>query len=276
VLANAKSELGRIKPLAEINAVSQSDLDAAQASYDASLANLDAANANLHAAEIKLGYTKMYSPIDGIIGKTLAKVGEFVGREPNPVILNTVSRIDTVRVEFFLTETDYLLLTRVALDNIDELEKIRNRASKQEENLELILADGSVHPYKGKLDFIDRQVDPSTGALLLQGSFPNPDGILRPGQFARVKAKVSEIKDALLLPQRCFIELQGRYSVLVVNADGVVEQKQVDVGTTWHDYRIILGGIGVEDKVVLEGIQMIKPGMSVHPVVAEYESRVIN
>jgi membrane fusion protein (multidrug efflux system) len=276
ILANAESELNRIKPLAEINAVSMSDLDAAQAAYDASQANVDAANANLRSAEIHLSYAKMYSPINGIIGKTKAKVGEFVGREPNPVILNTVSRIDTVRVEFFLTESDYLQLAQASLEKIEEIKKMRDEARQRSGGLELILSDGTIHPYKGKMDFVDRQVDPGTGALLIQGSFPNPDKILRPGQFARVKANISNVENALILPQRCFIELQGSFSVLTVDADGKVGQKQVEVGTTWNDYRLVIDGIGSDELVILEGVQQTRPGMVVKPVISEYESRVTN
>ena len=186
MLAKASSDLGRIKPLAELKAVSQSDLDGAVAQFEAAQAALDAAQANLRAARIQLGYTKVYSPINGIIGKTKAKVGDFVGREPNPVILNVVSQIDTVLVEFFLTENQYLEAARRFLAEAEGVESDERKAAV----LELILSDGSLYPHKGKVDFIDRDVDPTTGAILLQASFPNPEGLLRPGQFAKVKVRV--------------------------------------------------------------------------------------
>lgn len=276
LLTNAESDLNRIRPLAEINAVSQSDLDAAQAAYDAAQANLDAANANLEYAQIQLGYTRVTSPIDGIIGKTQARVGEFVGRSPNPVILNTVSRIDTVRVEFFLTESDYLVLTRNMLDSKQELAKVQENTKERKPNLELILADGSVHKYLGSVDFVDREVDPGTGALLIQASFPNPEKILRPGQFARVKVKIRDIEDALVLPQRCLIELQGTFSVLLVTDEGLVEQKQVQVGPVWKDYRVIRSGLQSGDKIILEGLQKVRTGMKVSPDITVYESRFEN
>ena len=183
MLAKAKSDLNRIEPLAKEKAVSQSDLDAAVAQHEASIESVKAAEANLRASKIQLGYTKIYSPISGIIGKTKAKVGDFVGRSPNPVILNTVSRIDTVLVEFFITETQYLLVARHRLSQNDSADK-NSRGGE----LELILADGSLYEQKGKVDFVDREVDSSTGAMLIQASFPNPEELLRPGQFAKVKA----------------------------------------------------------------------------------------
>ena len=120
VLVNAEKELNRYKPLAERNAVSKSDLDAAQATYDAAQASVEAAKANMKMSQINLSYTRMKSPIRGVIGRTEAKVGEFVGREPNPVILNTVSRIDTIRVQFFITEGQYLRLAKEYRDDIKE------------------------------------------------------------------------------------------------------------------------------------------------------------
>ena len=119
MLAKAVSDLGRIRPLAEQKAVSQSDLDGAVARHEAAIASVEAAKANLRASKIQLGYTKIYSPLTGIIGRTKAKVGDFVGRSPNPVILNTVSQIDTVLVQFFITETQYLKLARHILKQKD-------------------------------------------------------------------------------------------------------------------------------------------------------------
>jgi membrane fusion protein (multidrug efflux system) len=233
MLAKAESDLNRIKPLAEEKAVSESDLDAAVAQHKASIESVKASQANLRASKIQLGYTKIYSPISGIIGKTKAKVGDFVGRSPNPVILNTVSRIDTVLVEFFITETQYLRIARYYLSGDAPTDNTR------EANLELILADGSLYGYKGKVDFIDREVDPTTGSMLLQASFPNPDEILRPGQFAKVKALVTVVKDGILIPQRCVMELQGLYSVYVVGDGDKVQTREVKVGPKIKQFWLI-------------------------------------
>jgi membrane fusion protein (multidrug efflux system) len=264
MLAKASSDLGRIKPLAELKAVSQSDLDGAVAQFEAAQAALDAAQANLRAARIQLGYTKVYSPINGIIGKTKAKVGDFVGREPNPVILNVVSQTDTILVEFFLTENQYLEAARRFLAEAGDAESEKDKAV-----LELILSDGSLYPQKGKVDFIDRDVDPTTGAILLQASFPNPDGLLRPGQFAKVKVHVESVKDAILLPQRCVTERQGQYSVYVVEAGNTIKERAVKLGPAVGSAYLIEEGLKAGEQVVYEGLQLVRDGAVINPIVED-------
>ena len=265
-LAYAESDLNRIKPLAEMNAVSQSDLDGAVALYEASVASLDAAKANLRAAEIQLSYTKIHSPVSGIIGKTRAKVGDFVGREPNPVILNTVSRIDTILVQFFITESEYLKYARDRFAREDAPDP-----EKREGDMALILADGSMYEHRGKGDFVDREVDPTTGAMLVQASFPNPQELLRPGQFARVKVRIGVVEDGILVPQRCISELQGLYSVFVVDAGNKVQKREVKTGTTIRDFWLVTEGLKQGEKIVYEGLQKVKDGAIVNPVVQEIE-----
>ena len=264
MLEKTKSDLSRIRPLAEQKAVSQSDLDAAVALYEAATSSVKAAEANLRAAKIQLGYTKIYSPISGIIGKTKAKVGDFVGRSPNPIILNTISRIDTVLVEFFITETQYLLLARRYQSRDDSADQ-----GARGDDLELILADGSLYEHKGKVDFVDREVDSTTGAMLIQASFPNPEELLRPGQFAKVKAKVMVAKDGILIPQRCVSELQGLYSVFVVNNSNKVKKRDVKAGPKIKQFWLITEGLKSGEKVVYEGLQKVKDGAVVNPIIKE-------
>jgi membrane fusion protein (multidrug efflux system) len=264
MLAKAESDLARIRPLAEQRAVSESDLDAAVAMHEAAVASLDAANANLRASRIQLSYTKIYSPIDGIIGKTLAKVGDFVGRSPNPVILNVVSRIDTVLVDFFLTEVQFLQLIRYLEDDLGEAVKMQEEAS-----LEMILADGSSYEHWGRIDFIDRGIDSSTGAILVQSSFPNPDEVLRTGMFVRIRTHVRVIEDGIMIPLRCMKELQGRFSVFVVDGEGTVAARDVVPGPRTGDFVVIEGGLEAGERIVYEGLQWIRPGMSVIPVLTE-------
>lgn len=268
-LANAENELNRYKPLAEVNAVSQSDLDAAQANYDAAVAGVEAAEANLKASQINLGYTKIYTPITGIIGKTKAKVGDFVGQQPNPVILNVVSQIDVILVEFFLTEIDYLKLFRQFMErnNVQDSTNFKRKQNKAE--LTLILADGSIHPYKGEVKFIDRNVDPATGAVLIQASFPNPTGILRPGQFAKVKALIDYDENGILIPQRCVSELQGIFSVLVVNQENKIENRRVEMGGKYSDFWLVKSGLKSNELIVYEGIQKVREGMTIKPQLKE-------
>lgn len=265
-LAKAESDLKRIKPLAEEKAVSESDLDAAVAQHEASIESVKAAEANLKASKIQLGYTKIYSPISGIIGKTKAKAGDFVGRSPNPVILNTISRIDSVLVQFFITETQYLLLARRYQHRNDSADQ-----GEKADDLELILADGSLYKHKGKVDFIDREVDSTTGAMLIQASFSNPDELLRPGQFVRVKAKADVVKNGILIPQRCVSELQGLYSVFVVDNSNQVKQRDVKAGPKVKQFWLITEGLKPGEKIVYEGLQKVKDGAVVNPIIKEIE-----
>ena len=267
MLAKAKSDLDRIEPLAKEKAVSESDLDSAVAQHEAYIESVKAAEANLRASRIQLGYTKIYSPISGIIGKTKAKVGDFVGRSPNPVILNTVSRIDTVLVEFFITETQYLQVARRFISGSGSTDPNAGEA-----NLDLILADGTLYEQKGKVDFIDRDVDPTTGAMLVQASFPNPQELLRPGQFAKVKALVAVVKEGILIPQRCVMELQGRYSVLVVGDGDKVQTREVKAGSKINQFWLITEGLKPGEHVVYEGLQGAKDGAVVKSTIKEIES----
>ena len=273
VLIQTESDLKRIKPLAEMDAVSQRELDMAQAQRDASISSLNAAKADLKIAEINLSYTRIVAPIDGIIGRTLAREGEYVGKDPNPVILNTVSNINTIRVQFFLSENEYL---RAARSYVNDSGKKIQRDNGETVEVELILSDGSLYGQKGRIDFIDRSVNSSTGTILIQASFPNPSRLIRPGQFARVKIKAVEVKDALIVPQKCLSELQGQYSVLVVNAENKVETVQVKIGEKIPGYAIIKEGIKSGDKIILEGLQKARPGMEVIPVVTPYENESTN
>jgi membrane fusion protein (multidrug efflux system) len=263
MLAKAKGDLGRIKPLAEINAVSKSDLDEAVAAYEATLSSLDAARATLRSAKIELSYTKIYSPIDGIIGRTKAKVGDFVGKDPNPVILNTVSQVDTILVTFFITETQYLTVAR----NLGKMDSLQDDGL--EASFELILIDGSLYGHKGKPDFVDRQVDTTTGSMLVQASFPNPEKLLRPGQFAKVKIKGQVIKDGILIPQRCVIEVQGLFNVFVVDKDNKVATREIKVGSKVGSHWLITEGLKPGERVVFEGLQKVKDGATVNPTIAD-------
>jgi membrane fusion protein (multidrug efflux system) len=263
VLAKTESDLGRIRPLAEENAVSQSDLDGAVAQYEAAVAGVAAAQANLDASKIQLSYTHILSPIRGIIGRTKAKVGEFVGRSPNPVILNEVSQIDEILVQFFITETQYLMFARQFITARDEEPGARRR--KVEQKLELILADGSLYNQQGVIDFIDRGVDPTTGSILIQASFPNPQGLIRPGQFGRVRAMITKIHDGIVVPQRSVSELQGRFRVLVVTDDNTVELRDVKAGPTYKNFWLITEGLSPGERVVVDGLQKARPGSTVSP-----------
>lgn len=260
----AISDLNRIQPLAEINAVSKKDLDAVVAERKGSEAMVAAAKAKLKLSQINLGYSSISAPVDGIIGKTLAQQGEFVGRSPNPIILNTVSTVDSLRVEFFVTENDYLAWVN----------HTKNNQGTNTNELQLILSDGSVFPYKGKVKFINREVDAVTGTILIQSIFPNPDRLLRPGQFARVRAAVKTIPNALLVPQRCVNEIQGNFSVMRIKENGEVAQVNINLGPAYKDYFIVNEGLSPNDQVIYEGLQRAKNGSMVEAELIEFKSQV--
>ena len=265
MLIQSESDLKRIIPLVKMDAVSKRELDMAKAKRDAARSTLEAAKANLNLAEINLGYTKIYAPISGVIGNTLAEEGEFVGKQPNPVILNTVSDIDRIKVQFFLSEKEFLRVGR------ERLRMIRDGKDGGNVEIQLILADGSIFDQKGKLDFIDRSVDPTTGSIMLQASFKNPDGLLRPGQFARLKIKVREMKNALLVPQRSTTELQGKYSVFVVDKNNVVNSKIIEIQGKTGEFYIVKDGVKAGDQIVLEDVQKVKTGMEIVPELVEFD-----
>ncbi len=261
---NAENELARIAPLADINAISKRDLDAAMARRDASEEAVKAAEANLNLAKVNLGYANIYAPISGIIGKTKAKEGEYVGKSPNPVILNTISKIDSVVVEFFLNEKDYIAFYKQLMQ---DGEAGLNRISHP---LELYLADGEKFPYTGKITFLDRNVDPGTGTILVQSIFPNPDGLIRPGQFGKVKSIVTLLEQALVVPQRCVVELQGFYNVFTVGSDGLVTQKRVELLDEYQDIFVIKSGLEKGEKVLLEGLMAVQSGQKVSPELVSF------
>lgn len=263
-LAKSLNDLNRIKPLAEQNAVSKRDLDAAVAEYEASIASVEAAEANLRASKIQLSYATIHAPISGIIGKTLAKVGDFVGRSPNPLILNVVSRLDTILVQFFITENQYLALAREY--SALPAEGGRNRKRAQ---LDLILSDGSIYDQKGKIDFVDRDVDPTTGAMLVQASFANPDQLIRPGQFAKIRVLVQNLEDGIMIPQRCVMELQGLHNVYVVDDSNSVNLQRITVGSTIGSNWLVLDGLKKGQRIIYEGLQKVRPGMNVNPEIKQ-------
>ncbi|OMP30056.1 efflux RND transporter periplasmic adaptor subunit [Mangrovimonas sp. DI 80] len=275
LLAKSNSDYNRIKPLADLNAISKSDLDGATARKEAADAELKAALASLEIATINLGHCKIYAPINGVIGKTLAREGEYVGKQPNPIILNTVSDIDTIRVQFFLSEAEYLtFMKRLLVKKGDTDKKFKTLADKQ--ILELILSDNSIHTHKGHLDFIDRNIDPSTGSILLQASFPNPDRLIRPGQFTKVRALVNMRENSILVPQKAVQEIQGQYMVFVVGNDGIVQIRNIEVFKNYKDYYIIEKGLEPGEQIVVDEVQKVKSKMKVAPKLVQYQSKVEN
>jgi membrane fusion protein, multidrug efflux system len=263
LLVKAKNDLDRIKPLAEMNAVSQRELVAAQGQYDAAVARKKALTATLENAQIELGYCRITAPIDGTIGISKADVGDFVG-SINMLVLNTVSSIQSMRVRFSISEREYLAFRKRILAG----EKINSEA-------QLILSDGSIHPQKGQLNAANREIDPATGTLTLEAIFPNPEKILRPGQFARVRMIVESVPNALLVPQRAVTEIQGTYQVYIVDKDNKLQIKVVEAGSRYGENWIIQKGLEPTDRVALVGNAALRVNTVITPVAVKSEGKKI-
>jgi membrane fusion protein (multidrug efflux system) len=256
----AEIQVNRLTPLVADNAVSQQDLDNAIASEEASRAAMDAAQAQLTTAELDLSYTRVTSPITGLAGNRQVDVGSYVG-SPQPTVLTVVSSLDPVRFDFTISEAEYLAYARAT-----KAQAGKRTGSGPE--LELILADGSVHPEKGHVTVVGRGVDAQTGTLPLQATFPNPGGLLRPGQFGRVRLPVTTRKNAILIPQRAVQELQGTYNVFVVGNDSVAQIRAIKPGNRVGSDWVITDGLEPADRVVVEGIQKVRDGAKVRPTAA--------
>ena len=260
-LANAASDLERIRPLAEIDAVSEQDLDGAIAQFEAAQGALQAAEAQVEQARIELSYTRIAAPVDGSIGITMARVGEYVGRSPNPVVLNVVSQTDPIRVRFAINEREYLRFSRefaASMRDVDDINPDRR-------TLQLILADGVIHEHRGDVVSFDAAIDPKTGTLTLEADFPNPDRIVLPGQFARVRGVMDERKGAIAVPQKAVIETQGLFQLAVVADDGTVELRRVQMGPRVDGEWIVESGLEAGERVAIEGLQRLRTGVKVVP-----------
>ena len=259
----AKANLKRVRPLAEKNAVSQKDLDDATGAEQSTRASVESARAQLDTAQLNLGFTRVTSPVDGIAGIAKAQVGNLVG--PGQIQeLTAVSTVDPIKAYIAISEQEYLKFRRGMKEQPAE-------KSADGIPLELILADGSVYPHKGRFSLADRQVDVKTGTMRLGALFPNPGNLLRPGQFGIVRATMATKKGALLVPQRAVTEVQGKFLVAVVGSDNAVELRPVTpaerVGSLW----VIDKGLKPGERVVVEGVQKVKTGARVVPTQAAAE-----
>ena len=261
VLQASRQDVARYTPLAKSGAVSQRELDNAIQSARAGTANVDAAQAALDKAKLDLSFTEVRSPLDGVAGVALAQVGNLVSpADPKP--LTTVSTLDPIRVSFAISEQEYLRFA----DRIAEVTTHGPRPG--EGTLELVLADGSIYKFKGKGVSSGRAIDKTTGTIPVKAEFPNPGNILRPGQYARVRAVTDTKQAALVVPQRAIRDMQGVQQVAVVGDDGKVSIRVVTAGPTFESLRVIEKGVSKGERVVVEGLQKVRDGMTVKPVTA--------
>ena len=251
-LEKANNDVARFRPLVAEQAVSQQELDNAMSARDAARAQVNAQKAAVDNAALDLGYTNIRAPISGIVGTTEVKAGNLVGRGES-TLLTTISQVDPILFRAGLSEAEYLRIAK-------RTEEAKASAAA---DIELILADGMVHDQRGRLDAIERAVDPTTGTLMVQIAFANPARLIRPGQYGRVRF-VSEVrKGALLVPQRAVQELQNLYSVAVVGPDNKVTFRNAKVGPRVDGLWVIEEGLKPGEKVVVEGLQKIREGSTV-------------
>lgn len=279
-LLKAKQDVDRLRPLVKEDAASQQDLDNAaaalqaneasvnarkanveqtrlstRAQIDVTQAQVEAARAGLRTAELNLEYATIRAPVSGRIGDSLIQVGGLVTKS-SPQPLTTIVPLDPIWVRFKVSESEYLNFQHRL-----EKEKVEVRQSP----LQLVLADNTIHPYRGHFENAVNQVDPKTGTLELQSTFPNPQRTILPGQFGRVRVTLGERRNVLLVPQRAVQEMQGLQSVFTVGPDNKVLARSVVVGERVDDRWIILQGLKPGDRVIVEGVQKVRPGAVVNP-----------
>jgi membrane fusion protein (multidrug efflux system) len=265
-LDKANTDVNRLTPLVKQQAVSQQELDNALSAQDASRAQVDAQKAAVDKATLDLGYTRIAAPLGGLVGTTEVKAGNLVGRGES-TLLTTVSQTHPILFRAGISEAEYL---RLAKDVVATGRKIAPKGQEPgaEGTIELILADGTVHPSKGRVEAIERAVDTTTGTLTVQFTFPNPERIVRPGQYGRARFVVENKAGAVLVPQRAVTELQNLYSVAVVGAGNKVEFRNVKVGPRVDGLWVIEEGLKPGEKVIIEGLQKARDGAVVVPKAA--------
>jgi membrane fusion protein, multidrug efflux system len=273
--ARNKIQADRYQGLFKTGMISRQDLDNVVASVGDADGQVQAAQAALQQANLNLSYTQIHSPIDGVAGLALVRVGNLVGQS-EPTLLTTVSQIDPIRVNFPISEIDYI-------KNPERFKKVDERdlawAKKQfprldatgttdggDPGIELALSDGSLYPHKGLTVTLNRQVDPSTGTLQVQALIPNADGFLRPGQYGRVRIRRQDAgRDVIAVPEKALINVQGSYSIGVVGPDNKVQLRRVEVGASVNGLRVIDKGLTEGEHVVVDGVQKISDGAVVDP-----------
>ncbi len=279
VLTRADQDVARLAPLAKEKAVTEQDLDAAIATQKSARATVDARKANLTnleaavkytierakaevsaskaritQAELDLSYCDIYAPISGVIGFLQVDEGNLVGRG-DATLLATVSASDPLLVDFSVSEIEFLKLT--------DPETAGKRAGNM--SFDLLLSDESLHPYHGSFRVLDRSVDPQTGTMKAQATFPNPGSYLKPGQFARLRVAVAQRENAVVIPQRAIQELQGAKTVMVVDAENKVSLRTIKVGEKADKDIVVLEGLSGGERVIVEGMQKVRPGGQVNP-----------
>lgn len=259
----AQITLDRQTQLFKTKVISQQEYDTSYQDAQAAAATVAAQQANVQTAQINLAYCTIVAPFDGIAGLAQAQLGDLVGPGGSATVLTQMSQVNPIKVNFSITEQEYL-------NAYELLQKLQNTPSENlEGKLSLKLADGSPYPHPGKFDFVNRQVNASTGTIQITALFPNDDDLLRPGLFARVTAPTDEIKGALLVPQVALVELQGSYLISVLGPNNEVNTLPVAAGPVQGELQVVTpkkaGTLKAGMKVIVGGVEKVRPGMKVNP-----------
>ena len=262
----AQITLDRQTQLYKTKVISQQEYDTYYQDNQSNIASVAAAQASVQAAQINLAYCTIVAPFEGIVGLAQAQIGDLVGPGGSATVLTQMSQVNPIKVNFSITEQEYL--NAYAL-----LQRLQNTPAEQlQGKLTLKLADGSPYVHSGKFDFVNRQVNVSTGTIQITALFPNDDDLLRPGLFARVTAPTDEIKGALLVPQVALVELQGNYLISILGPDNVVKTLPVKAGPVEGELQVVTpknaGALKAGMKVIVGGVEKVKPGMKVNPTAA--------
>lgn len=254
-----KQDVERDTPLAKEGAISQKELDDSIQAHAATKGMVAAAKAAVEQAKLNLSWTRITAPIDGVVGVSKAQIGDLIDASTE---LTSMSTLDPIRVYFPVSEQEYF----EAADKVQQGYKDRKEGKEYSGALlELVLGGEKIYPHKGQFYLVDRQVDTKTGTIRVAALFPNPNNLLRPGQFARVRAVTKTKEGAILVPQRAVTEMQGSYQVAVVSPDNKVDIRPVKVGQRSGSLWIIDHGLKPGERVVVEGLQKVKAGMTVDP-----------
>ncbi len=267
MLAEAQASLGkyrtdtnRLTPLALAKAIPQQDLDNAVAAVAMGVASVQSAEARVQSAKLDLSYCEVKAPVSGLIGAKQVSVGSLVGKG-QPTLLATISQLNPIWFYCAISEVDYLRAEH-------RLQETGRRLG--DVPLTLILADGSEHPTPGKWVFLDRAVDVTTGTIRARAEFSNPKGILRPGMFARVRVTSQQDRESILVPERALVELQGKSFLWVIDADNKATQRPVKVAPARiGGNAVIVEGLKVGERIVVEGVHKVREGLPVQPLTAE-------
>lgn len=270
LLTRANITVQRYRPLAAKQAISQQDLDNAIAAQESAAGQVQAGKGALEQAKLNLSYTSIYSPVDGIVGTAQVNIGNLVG-QGTPTLLTTVSQVEPTKVIFNISEGEYLRYAgRIRQLELQDTAQINARLADMRDGgtdgLQLILADDKVYPYGGFIISVQRQVQTTTGTIQVEALFPNPNALLRPGQYARVRGALpGEGQNTLLIPQAAVSQLQGNFSVGVVTPENKVQIRKIDVGPRHGTQWAVTNGLSAGEKVIVEGLQKVTDGSEVKP-----------